>query len=628
MQSPRANCTKCEREFVQKQPNWKKCYSCNFKRPYSPRPKSTDCFRPKSTDWPKIIELEPTKDATFEKPNKTSETRSKSILSTFSLEPNTSLPPGTQTFTSTESNCSIEEYFDFFILPKENNQQIIDWPLVEFQVLETNNNCQRSKSLQLIKSSAPIKSLSSKLVRFHYDYRAYGHFNCVNCGSKWQSAHAFLTKGQQCRVCGLETIASKRFGRYISAQSLDQSLDDELNCTEIDCKNNKSVENFTAPVTMVSRFIEEINIAHGTTSPTPSVTELAPSPTPCFFSPAKSDDSYVKRQKRRSRRNRRKTKKIEFSGVGVSKSKYLGKKSEFDDVSKLEFEILPEILPKIMQDTQNNSAENEKNSKVKLERKKSVACRIEELEKMLESTENIISTVQEAAEEADVQEPLILLDQFKLIRDVLTSNESAIVVDCNSCESLTEFYEESKKSTSRGIVPENLESTSLFAISVPQSIEMLASEMIPSETFQLEVVSDLDSKCHTPFPDPEIEIISENEVVCETKKVETVEKYVHGLNPSGDNSNLEPEIRVQNSKSKMSESKSSESKYTNQVTESEKSAQEIESDLFSVCSRDENSIVLAVNDVKIVKKSTDQVYKVNKKPTKGDETCCKTCSIQ
>merc|ERR1712071_305171 len=215
-------------------------------------------------------------------------------------------------------------------------------------------------------------------------------------------------------------------------------------------------------------------------------------------------------------------------------------------------------------------------------------------------------------------------DQFKLIRDVLTSNESAIVVDCNSCESLTEFYEESKKSTSRGIVPENLESTSLFAISVPQSIEMLASEMIPSETFQLEVVSDLDSKCHTPFPDPEIEIISENEVVCETKKVETVEKYVHCLNPSGDNSNLEPEIRAQNLKSKMSESKSSESKHTNQVTESEKSAQEIESDLFSVCSRDENSIVLAVNDVKIVKKSTDQVYKVNKKPTKGDETCCKT----
>ena len=38
-----------------------------------------------------------------------------------------------------------------------------------------------------------IAYVSSKLVRFHYDYRAYGHFNCVNCGSKWQSAHAFLT---------------------------------------------------------------------------------------------------------------------------------------------------------------------------------------------------------------------------------------------------------------------------------------------------------------------------------------------------------------------------------------------------------------------------------------------------
>ena len=188
MQSSLANCTKCEREFVQKQPKWKKCYSCNFKRPYSPRPKSTDFFqpksalltdksRPKSTDWPKITETEPTqKNPTIEKssyqrfvgtPDITPDFQSKSILS-FSLEPNTSLPSGTHTFTSTESNCSIKEYFDFFILPEEPNQQFIDWPLVEFQVLETNKNCQRSKSLQLIKSSAPIKSLSSKLVRFHY----------------------------------------------------------------------------------------------------------------------------------------------------------------------------------------------------------------------------------------------------------------------------------------------------------------------------------------------------------------------------------------------------------------------------------------------------------------------------
>ena len=328
---------------------------------------------------------------------------------------------------------------------------------------------------------------------------------------------------------------------------------------------------------------------------------------------------------------------IPEGGTGMNKS------THFNDSSKLEFEILPEILPKTMQDaSRNNSSKNKHDnsklsSQVKLERKKSVACRIEELEKMLESTENIITTVQEAAEEADVQEPLILLDQFRLIRDVLTSNESAIVVDVDSCESLTEFYEESKKSSTRGLVPKNLESTSLFAISVPQSIEMLASEMIPSETFQLEVVSDLDSKCHTPFPDQENELVSDEKVVCETKKVENT--VFHGLDPSGDNSKLEQEIRIANSKpknfesnsseSKVSEIKISDSKYTNsKVTESEKSAQEIESDLFSVCSKDENSIVLAMNDMKIIKKPTDQVYKMNKKPTKGDETCCKTCSIQ
>jgi len=96
----------------------------------------------------------------------------------FVLEQNSTLPSGMQTFTSTESTCTIQEYFDFFILPEnDQSQNFIDWNLIEFQTLEINNVCQRSNSLQLIKPTDPINILNNKFLKLHYDYRAYGHFN-------------------------------------------------------------------------------------------------------------------------------------------------------------------------------------------------------------------------------------------------------------------------------------------------------------------------------------------------------------------------------------------------------------------------------------------------------------------
>jgi len=111
----------------------------------------------------------------------------------------------------------------------------------------------------------------------------------------------------------------------------------------------------------VKRFGRYINYTKQKKSPTPSLTELAPSPL-FFVSPTKSDDSYVKRQKRRTRRNnRRKTQKIVLPKEEAK---------NYQDQTKLEFEIVPE---------------NDKPN-----RTKSVLTRIDELEKMLESTENII----------------------------------------------------------------------------------------------------------------------------------------------------------------------------------------------------------------------------------------------